>query len=177
MIIITLKNTMKNTLLALVLILIPVLSFAQTENENLNAQLKKMRGHLLSENYENFSDYTYPKVIEMMGGKSSMIQATRQSMDQMKKEGFVFKEIKFKDPLSFLKKDGELQCSLTQQITMQVPNGKVQAEYTLLAISQDNGTNWTFIDTSGKSKETMLKYFPNLHKDIIVKPKTQKMIE
>ncbi|MEX0314298.1 MAG: hypothetical protein AB3N18_08985, partial [Allomuricauda sp.] len=77
----------------------------------------------------------------------------------------------------FLKKGNELQCSLTQIIVMQTPRGKIESEYTLIGISKDNGQNWTFIDTSGKDKETMLKYFPNLHNDIVIKPKKQKLIE
>ncbi|MDT0622942.1 hypothetical protein [Croceitalea vernalis] len=136
-----------------------------------------MKKFFLAQDYENFANYTYPKVIEMMGGKSNMVKATKQGMNKMKNDGFSFTDLNFKSPSGFLKKDGELQCSLTQIIVMNTPQGKIESEYTLIGISRDNGQNWTFIDTSGKSKETMLKYFPNLHNDIIIKPKKQKLIE
>ena len=83
----------------------------------------------------------------------------------------------FKNPSEYLNKGNELQCSLTQVIVMKTPRGKIESEYTLIGISNDDGKNWTFIDTSGKDKETMLKYFPNLHDDIIIKPKKQKLID
>jgi len=152
-------------------------SFAQTENENLNSQLGEMKKFFLAEDYDNFANYTYPKVIEMMGGKSNMVKATKQGMDKMKNDGFSFIDLNFKSPTEFLKKDGELQFSLTQIIVMKTPQGKIESEYTLIGISIDNGQNWTFIDTSGKDKETMLKYFPNLHNEIVIKPKKQKLIE
>ncbi|MFH6601990.1 hypothetical protein ACEZ3G_00765 [Maribacter algicola] len=159
---------------SLILIVCSTFSFSQTENKNLNEQLGEMKKYFLAGDYDNFAEYTYPKVIEMMGGRSNMVNATKQAMDKMKNDGFTFKDLSFKDPSSFLKKDGELQCTLTQQLTMNTPQGKIESEYTLIALSSDDGLNWTFIDTSGKDKQTMLKYFPNLHKEIIIKPRKQK---
>ena len=150
---------------------------AQTSNKNLNSQLQKMKTYLLAGDYENFADYTYPKVVEMMGGKSNMVSATKQAFQQMNNDGFFFTDVTFKDSSDFLKKNGELQCALTQVIRMKTPEGKIESEYSLLAISSDSGSNRTFIDTSGKDKETMLKYFPNLHSDISIKPKKQKFVE
>lgn len=155
----------------LILIINSTFGFAQTENKNLNSQLGEMKDYFLAGDYENFVNYTYPKLIEMMGGKSNMVKATEQGMEKMKSNGFSFLDISFKKPSKFLKKDNELQCSFTQVIVMRTPTGKIESEYTLIGISNDNGQNWTFIDTSGKDKETMLKYFPNLHDEIIIEPK------
>ena len=168
---------MKRVICVALAVLTCVLSLAQTDNSKLNAQLDEMKKYFLAGDYENFADYTYPKIIEMMGGKSKMVSATRQAMDRMQNEGFTFVDLIFKNPTGYLKKDGELQCSLTQQLTMNTPKGKIQSEYTLLAISGDQGQNWTFIDTSGKEKATMLHYFPNLHQDIVVKPKKQQFLD
>ena len=161
----------------LILIINSALGFSQTENKNLNSQLGEMKKFFLAGDYENFANYTYPKVIEMMGGKSNMVKATEQGMSKMKNDGFSFTDLNFKNPSEFLKKGNELQCSLTQVIVMKTPRGKIESEYTLIGISGDNGQNWRFIDTSGKDKETMIKYFPNLHDDIVIKPKKQKLID
>jgi len=164
-------NTMNKKIWILILIINSTFGFTQTENKNLNAQLREMKDYFLAGDYENFVNYTYPKLIEMMGGKSNIVKSTKQGMEKMKSDGFSLVDISFKDPTKFLKKDNELQCSFTQVIVMITPNGKFESEYTLIGISNDNGQNWTFIDTSGKDKETMLKYFPNLHDEIIIKPK------
>ena len=168
---------MKNLLIGAVLFSVAAFSYGQTSNDKLNSQLTEMRKFFLDENYEAFSNYTYPKVIEMMGGRDRMIEATRNGINKMKDDGYQIIDISYKDPSQFLEQDQELQCSLTQEITMQLPQGKIIAEYTLIAISNDNGQNWKFLDTSGQSKETMIKYFPNLNPDIVIKDKTQKMVD
>jgi len=116
-------------------------------------------------------------VIEMFGGKEEMIQATKNGIDQMKKEGYQIVDITYKDASKLLTQDQELQCSLTQELLMQMPQGQLLAEYTLIAISADKGKNWKFLDTSGKSKEVMIKYFPNLHPDLVIKPKAHTYLE
>ncbi|MFD0990706.1 hypothetical protein ACFQ1R_11410 [Mariniflexile jejuense] len=161
----------------LILTITTSFAFAQTENENLNSQLGEMKKFFLAGDFENFANYTYPKVVEMMGGKSNMVKATKDGMNKMKNDGFSFTDLNFKNPSEFLKKGNELQCTITQIIEMKTPRGKIESEYTLIGISNDNGQNWTFIDTSGKDKETMLKYFPNLHDEIVIKPKKQKLID
>jgi len=165
------------TFITLMLTLSVSAIFAQTKNNNLDAELQTMKRYFLAEDYDNFANYTYPKILELMGGKSTMVQATKQSMTQIKSEGFSIIDLKFKDVSNFLEKDGELQCTLRQLITMKTPKGTIASEYTLIGISEDKGVHWTFMDTSGKSKETMLKYFPNLHPNLIIKPKTQRFIE
>ena len=168
---------MKRTFLLTLILLATNAIYSQTSNENLNRQLKEMRTYFLAEDYAAFSAYTYPKVVEMMGGRENMIRATQSSMNQMKNEGFQIVDISFTDPSKFIEHKNELQCSLTQELTMKIPEGKVLATYTLIAISGDNGKNWKFMDTSGKPKATMLKYFPNLNPNIVIRPKTQEFVE
>jgi hypothetical protein len=168
---------MKNIILTTLLILTSIISYSQTENQKLNTQLEEMKGYFLVEDYENFSKFTYPKIIEMMGGKEKFIEVTKQGMNKIKNDGFTLIDISYKNGSALLEKDGELQCSLTQIITLKTPRGKIESEYTLIAISVDKGINWTFMDTSGKTLETMLKYFPNLNENLIIKPKSQKWVD
>lgn len=94
----------------------------------------------------------------------------------MEKDGLAFVNIKFKDLSKFIKKGTETQFTITQELLMKTPKGNILANYTMIGISNDNGKNWKFIDTSGKSKDVMRKYFPNLSPDIVIKPKNQKLV-
>lgn len=160
----------------LILLIRSTFGFSQTKNENLNFQLGEMKKFFLVGEYESFVNFVYPKVIEMAGGKSNLVKITEQSINKIKNDGFSYIDLSYKDVSEFLKKGNELQCSIIQVIIMNTPRGKIEAEYTLIGISSDDGRNWTFIDTSGKDKETMLQYFPNLHNEIVIKPKKQKSI-
>jgi hypothetical protein len=169
-------NFMKKGLLIFLVLITSTLTFAQTENKNLNLQLGEMKKYFLEEDYKNFSKYVYPKVIKMMGGLTNMIKKTEEANDKLKNDGYTFTDMSYTNTTKILNKNGEMQYSLIQLITMQTPTGKVVAENTLIAISKDKGLHWTFLDTSDKSKETILKYFPNLHKDIVIRPMTHKNI-
>ena len=168
---------MNNNFWFLILIITSTLTSAQTENENLNSQLGEMKKSLLEGDYENYTNYVYPKLIELVGGKENMRIATESGINSMKAGGLSIIDLRFKDANKFLKKGEELQCSLTQVTVMQTPDGKIEEEYALIAISDDKGDNWTFINTDGKDKETVLKAFPNLHSDIVIKQSKQKKIE
>ena len=157
------------SILVCLLLSISISLQAQTENENLNTQLKSMSTAFLDEDYKLMAEYTYPKVLEMMGGKEAMIQATENTMSQMKSQGFSFLDINFKDPGLFYEKNGDRQCAITQVLVMQTPQGKVQSESTLVAISQDEGENWKFLDSSGMSKASLESFYANLHPDIEIK--------
>lgn len=169
---------MKKTVILILFIFTSLLNTfkAQTNNQNLNSQLQLMRKYFLEENYKEFANFVHPEVSKMIGGKTAMIKTTQNSISKMKNDGFSFIDLKFKNPSKFLKKGNETQFTITQEILMKTPKGKILSEYTLIGISDDNEKNWKFIDTSGKSKETMRKYLPFLRKDLIIKPKTQKFI-
>lgn len=106
-----------------------------------------------------------------------MIEEAKKLVINMEGKGFKYIDLKFKNPSKFIKKGNETQLTMIQEILMNSPKGKILAEYTLIGISNDNGANWKFIDTGGKSKEIMIQYFPNLSKDLVIKPKMQKIIQ
>lgn len=170
-------NVMNKNFWFLILIITSTFTIAQTGNKNLNTQLEEMKEYLLEGDYENYTNYVYPKLIEMVGGKENMKIATESGINSMKAGGLSIINLIFKNPNKFLKKDDELQCSLTQVTVMQTPDGKIEEEYALIAISDDKGENWTFINTDGKDKETVLKAFPNLHREVVIKQSKQKKIE
>lgn len=140
--------------------------FAQTDNKNLNTQLNAMKDGFMNKDYAAIADFTYPKVVEMMGGKENMIKTTEQTMEKMASQGFVFESISFEDPSNFFKKNGDMQCVITQVLVMNTPNGKVENKTALLAISSDNGDNWVFLDTSGMPKASVQNFYTNLHPDL-----------
>jgi hypothetical protein len=150
---------------------------AQTDHESLNAQLESMSSAFLNEDYKAMADYTYPKILEMMGGKEAMIEATESTMSQMKSQGFTFLDIVFKEPSKLYEKNGDTQCVVTQVLVMETPQGKIQSESTLLAISEDEGENWVFIDSSGMPRASLESLYPNLHPDIEIKASKKSAVD
>ena len=150
---------------------------AQTTNENLNSQLNEMKTSFLSGEYSGIVKYTFPKVVEMMGGNEAMLSTTQATMDKMKAAGYTFEDISFTSPSEFVEQNGFSQCTLNQVLIMTTPDGKIESTTTMLAVSGDKGKNWTFLDASGVPSDLIPTIFPDLHPDLIISPAERKNID
>lgn len=152
-------------------------TFGQSKNIDhaliIKEQAEEMVQWLLKKDFRSFCKYTYPKIIEMMGGQQKMVEFLEKSSKEMKSEGVEFLNITIGNPSDVIIVGNELQCTVPQTLEVKVPNGRVISQSTLIAISKDNGKQWYFVDTSGKDIQTMKKTLPNLSAELIIPEKSQ----
>ncbi len=139
-------------------------------------QAEMMGAFLVKKDFNEFCKYTYPKIVEMMGGKQKMIEVLENGVKEMQKEGTAFLKVSFGVPSDVITTKNELQCTMPQTIEMKVPDGRLVSQSTLIAISTDKGLNWYFVDTSGKDIETMKKTLPNLSAELVIPKKTKPLL-
>ena len=143
----------------------------KNEYENkIQEQGEKMAKSLIENDFNSFSNYTHPKIIEMIGGKEQLVKTLEKGMKEMRSEGIEFISITIGNPSQIYKIESELQCTVPQSIEMKVPDGRIVANSTLIAISNDNGKNWYFIDTEKKDIQTLKKIVPNLSEKLVIPP-------
>jgi len=138
------------------------------EKKNIENQFQTANRFLFTGNYEEFCNYNYPAVIEKYGGKEKVIEALKNTANEMKNNGYKITDIKYSSPKKFIVNGNELQTSFYYDMTIDTPNGKIIRRNGSVAISTDNGKNWKFIDTEGKSKEIVIENFPNLSEELII---------
>jgi len=148
---------------------------AQTSNSNANFQLEELKVAVLSSNYKKIVDYAYPKIYYPFT-KEQMRVAITSMYDKMKDEGFEIVDVTFSAPSEIVVNGKELQFTIDENLFVQTPKGLMKGIYTLIGISGDNGLNWQFIDTSGKSKEEVLKKITNLSSELVIKPAEKYLI-
>ena len=129
----------------------------------------------LKSDYITFAKYTYPALLNAMGGENKMASTLSQTINDMYLKGMSFSSIYIDDPSKIVKNHNELQCTLQQHTTIKLANGRVITTSTLIAVSEDGGNDWYFIDTSNKDGATIRKVMPNLSNAIII-PIQQKPI-
>jgi hypothetical protein len=156
-------------------VLITLNSFGQTKEstQNLKQDANKMSTAFLASDYTTFAKYTYPKIVEMMGGANNMAEVLTKTTANMKAQGMSFSNITFGEPSAIIKSGNELQCTIPQHIELKLTQGRLVNTSTLIAISTDNGKNWTFVDTSNKDMATLRKALPNLSSAISIPPPQQ----
>ena len=125
---------------------------------NLKTQANELTQTIKTQNYAKIADFTHPKVLELIGGRTKVIEAG----EDIKKEGFSVVSAVAGEPKEIVSIDNELFASLPVTLQMKTPgskNGKLEQQSTLVAVSSDNGANWKFVN--GINQDQFQQLFPN----------------
>ena len=141
---------------------------ARAEDEPKSVLVKKQAGEIVAaikkEEYAKVVDLTYPKVVELMGGREKMRAELEAGMKQLKEKGFSFKSVKVGEPGELLAEGKNTFVVVPTTTEMAAPGGKIVLESYLLGISSDGGKAWTFVDGSGigtvEKRELILPKLP-----------------
>lgn len=170
---------MKKVLASFFFLIFISTSSAQSKNIDysnvIKAKAEEMGQSLLNKDFEKLVEFTYPKLIEFIGGKQKMIESLKKVINEMNANGVDFIKISFENPTEIIVENNELQSILPQRIEMKMPNGRLISNSSLIAISKDNGVNWFFIDASSKTIQTLKSTFSNLSEKLKL-PEPQKPI-
>jgi len=142
----------------------------------LHQEAQKMADAMTQDDFETVATYTLPLVVNMTGGKDKMIEIMKTGSIQMKQEGFSFDSVIIGTPAQAIDINGKLYALVPENVKMKAPGGILQGESYLMAISEDHGNSWYFMDTAGLTDEQRLK---KILPDIVGKieiPKPQKSI-
>lgn len=163
---------MKQTLSIIFFLFYLTISYSQIKTIDHSVKIREnaetMAQALLKKDYNSFVPFTYPKLIEMMGGKEKMVAQITKEFNQMNADGFDFLNITFGNPSEIITINKELQCTLPQNFEIKIPGGRLISQSTLIAISNNSGKSWYFIDTSGEDIQIMKKNFSNLSEKLVI---------
>lgn len=128
---------------------------------------------LMSNDLETVIRYTYPLIIEKMGGKERAISTLQQSYAQMQTSGVKFESVTIGNPAQ-IEEDGSLMHALVPQtIQMKVPDGRLIQDGYLLAISENGGEQWYFLDATNLTDAILSQVFPTLAGKITIPTKKE----
>lgn len=138
---------------------------------NIKLQANRMARAFISGDFKTFVKYNYEPMVRGGGGSEIVEERLAKVATDMKSNGMSFNGITFEEPSKIIRSGQELQATIVQHTDIKVPNGRVISTSTLIAISLDNGVNWTFVDTSNLSIEVLHKAMPNLSPSIKIPPR------
>ena len=128
---------------------------------------------LLQKNYVAFADYTYPPILNMMGGAKKMAGYLKESFKQMEADGFVVVNVSAANCSNIIRCNNQLQCTLTETLEIKYKGGKMVQKSTIIGISNNKGLNWTFIDTHGAPLEALQKTLKELSNELVIPKKSK----
>jgi hypothetical protein len=133
--------------------------------EDITSKADLLGKALQSKDYGQIIDSTYPKLVEMGGGREKLLAATKAAMEQMAASGMEIISFKAEKPGSITGSGRDLATVVPTTLDMRVNAKTTMSQKSfLLAISSDGGSSWTFIDGSALTPEIVKAVLPeSLH--------------
>lgn len=142
------------------------------------AAAKRMNNALVKKDIKAFVKTTYPKVVEMTDGGLDKIQADlEKQIANIEKSGSKILSAWPGDASTVIDTADEYQCTIPQYMKMQLTNGALTTQTTLIALSNDKGKTWYFIDVTDKSLAQWRTVFPNLSSRLVIFPPKEPKFE
>jgi hypothetical protein len=158
----------KKLLVILSIALLPLALIAQEKE----IPVKKLAGEctraMVSGDYGRVVDLTYPRLVELAGGKDRMLDSMEKGRQEMVTEGYEFISANVLKVMD-VKKIGALQFVIvTYELKLKAPNGYLVRDSYMLGIASANDENWTFLDGAGLDESKMSYLFPDAAGKIVL---------
>ena len=134
-------------------------SSAAENYPSLTARTKEITDAFTNKDYQKVLEMTYPKVIEVGGGREKMLATMKDEIAKMRAEGVDVLSTTPGAPTQYVHDGGSIYAVVPLTLKIKAQDGTFQAEATLIGISADAGANWTFIDAAGEDDKD-LKVLP-----------------
>jgi len=152
-------------IISFLLISVAVAQEEETQASQIQKQAQASCDALIKEDYPAFIKFTYPKVVEAMGGPEKMSAFLASETKKMKADGFSIVSAEAKTPNTVYSAGEDRFCIVPTMIRMQTQKGTIRQASFLVAISNNN-SQWTFIDGGGLDTKKIKELFPNFPDEI-----------
>ncbi len=143
---------------------------AQNLQTTIKIQAMEMARALVNNDFDAFSKYVHPSVLQLAGSKEKLKHTTDSVSLVMRTMGIKFKKILIGDPGPIVNSHNQLQSVVPQSTDIQTPMGNMHTESSLIALSSDNGKKWYFVDTNMYHGDKLKKLLPELSSELVIPP-------
>jgi hypothetical protein len=96
----------------------------------------------------------------MLGGRDSMATTLRRELATMTEQGFSFRSFEAMAPRNFDTSGARVFALVPTSLVLGAPGGRLVVEGSMIAVSEDSGVTWTFIDASNNIEQALTMFFP-----------------
>lgn len=140
--------------------------------KNLKIQADSLRQAMVVLNTSIVIKYSYPEYILSLGGREKMVAMLIDGKKAKENHSIFLKSIKLGEPSALKSNNDELQSTISTTTETSTSNGTIIEESSWIAISNDNGLNWRFINTNGLKINQLKEKYKNLNAELIL-PETK----
>jgi hypothetical protein len=127
-----------------------------------------MGNALAQKNSKKFIGYMHPVMIELAGGEEQLRIISDSALKVFEQFGGRVSKISFGNPGEVVNHKKMLQSVIPQTLTLTSFVGDVELSTSLIAISEDEGKNWRFIDTNLFSLKEIKSAMPEISSTLVI---------
>jgi len=126
------------------------------------AQAEESGRAFMAGDFGKLLDYTYPRVVELGGGRERLLAHLRTEAEAMRADGFEFVAYEAGEAGEPLALSGEKLTAVLVPVLLKLKaGGRVFSQQSyLVGVSADGGRRWTFISGSGLDAERLKLVLP-----------------
>ncbi|MFM2233100.1 MAG: hypothetical protein RJB31_1801 [Bacteroidota bacterium] len=162
------KLFFSNLLILQCLFVLPVAVSAQANPSTIKSAAIAMGNALVKKNTEQFLSYMHPSMIKMAGGKEKLSVISDSALKVFEQFGGKVSRITYGNPAEIISYKKTLQSVITQTTTLTSFIGDAELSSSLIAISNDNGKSWTFIDTNMFGIKQIKSAMPDISPALVI---------
>jgi hypothetical protein len=143
---------------------------AQNLATTIKVQAMDMATAWIKNDFAGFVKYMHPAVITFAGGNEKMKVNMDSAYAAMKRFSVKVKRYWIGSPGEIAQYKNQLQAVLPVSTTLEMVLGEMTVENSMIAISDDGGKNWTFIDTNIYNLERLQNISFTISPDLVIPP-------
>jgi hypothetical protein len=124
---------------------------------NAKTQANQLNNAVLSEDYEKAADLTYPKLIQLIGGRAKYLAVLKGGMNETQSDQFRIISTVSDDPTDIIEVGSDVYAILPTTMKIKVAEGVLVGQSSLIGVSNDRGKHWTFVDAGNGFNHKQLK--------------------
>jgi len=164
------KKSLSSFVTVVAVVLCQNLAIAQNVNAVVKAQANDMARAVMAKDVNKLAGYMPPKLLAEVGGKDKLMVARDTVNKMMKQFGAEIQKITIGEPSRMVTYKKQLQTTLPQTTEIKFMASKVFMESTLIAVSEDKGAHWYFVDTSVYRGDKVKSALPDLSPELVIPP-------
>ena len=146
----------------------------KANSQNLTTVIKiqamDMAKAVLDKDLDKLVNYMPPKLVADAGGKEKILTVRDTLNKFMKQFGAEVKKVLIGEPGKIISYKNQLQATVPQATSVKFMASTITLESTLIAISEDKGKHWYFVDTNIYQGDRLKKSLPDLSPELVIPP-------
>jgi len=100
-------------------------------------------------------DFTFPGVLELMGGKEAALTTVNEAMAGMKQGGMSFQSSEVTGLVGFAQEEDEYRCIIENKVVIDSPEQQIKSTSYMLGIYSQEAKQWYFMEAAQLKNEAL----------------------